>query len=168
MLAVSEKRAGVFKAPLGTKRVWLLPLVLAMLSTPSQAFEPVGEMSGTGQVVDGDGIAIRGIEVRLQGIAAPEDNAHNVAPGGPESTANLRHVAEGQHVRCLLDGTTTRGRPVGVCYVGDLEVNHYQVRTGHARDCPRFSGGRYRNAEAQARSDGRDLSRIYRLPGYCD
>jgi hypothetical protein len=41
------------------------------------------------------------------------------------------------------------------------------VRRGVARDCPRFSEGRYAEAERQAAAEGATIGRIYALPGYC-
>ena len=134
------------------------------------AFETVAIMSGEGRAADGDGVLFGEVEVRLQGIAAPEDNHRKTEPGGKESTENLRQLVDGNLVVCHLDGTVTKGkrkRPVGVCFVGTTEINHHQVLTGHARDCPKFSKGRYQNAETQARLSGADLSQIYPLPGYC-
>jgi len=132
------------------------------------------DIEGIARVIDGDGISVGEIpDIRLQGIAAPEDNGARRERGGPESTANLRALVEGKEVVCRPDGTRTRGRPVAVCYVQGNTPGHgtelglYQIETGHARDCPRFSKGRYAAAEAKARAGGRDLSAIYRLPGYC-
>lgn len=124
------------------------------------------DIEGIARVVDGDGISVGDIpDVRLQGIAAPEKRDL----GGAESTANLRALVEGKAVVCRPDGTKTRGRPVAVCYITGTttELGLYQVETGHARDCPRFSKGCYAAAEAKARAAGRDLSAIYPLPRYC-
>lgn len=41
------------------------------------------------------------------------------------------------------------------------------VRQGLARDCERFSGGRYRAAERQAADEGATIRASYPLPGYC-
>lgn len=128
------------------------------------------DIVGAARVIDGDGISVGDIpDIRLLGIAAPEDNDVRRDPGGPESSANLRALVEGKEVVCRPDGTRTRGRPVAVCYITGttIELGLHQVETGHARDCPRFSKGRYAAAEAKARAGGRDLSRIYPLPGYC-
>lgn len=147
--------------------VAIVALSLCVAGTAAKSISPAGVMEGIADVKDGDGIVIDGIEIRLQGIAAPEDNDFKREPGGPESTANLRLFVEGKFVRCELDGTRTRGRPVGVCYVNRADAGEHQVRTGHARDCARFSGGRYANAERAARAAGSDLSATYPLPGYC-
>jgi hypothetical protein len=41
------------------------------------------------------------------------------------------------------------------------------VHRGLAWDCPRFSGGRYAEAELQAAAAGATIGGIYSLPGYC-
>jgi hypothetical protein len=41
------------------------------------------------------------------------------------------------------------------------------ARQALARDCPRFSGGHYREIE-QAAEGGATIRQIYRLPGYCE
>lgn len=110
---------------------------------------------------------VQGVDIRLQGIAAPEDNGAKREPGGPEATASLGRIVDGKHLTCALDGTTARGRPVAVCTVDGKDVGELQVRAGHARDCPGFSKGRYAAAELAARAT-RDLSAIYPLPGYCN
>lgn len=134
-----------------------------------QEYETVAVLSGIARVRDGDGVLFGDVEVRLQGIAAPEDSPANREPGGPESTANLRALVEGKFLVCHLDGTTggSRYRPVGICYLGDLDIGRHQVATGHARDCPRFSGGRYADAEEAATRASHDLGAIYALPAYC-
>lgn len=135
----------------------LLSLALAATAGAVDLPFPVkGEISGIGGVKDGDGVMIGGVEIRLQGIAAPED----------ASTA-LSGLVMGKPVTCYLDGTTARGRPVGVCHVDGVDVGEVMVRNGFARDCPRYSGGRYADAENLVVKSGRDLSANYPLPRYC-
>lgn len=97
-------------------------------------------ISGVATAKDGDDVIVNGIDIRLQGIAAPEDEP---------------------------DGTKAQGRPVARCYLDWRDIGELQVLAGHARDCPRFSSGRYADEEGSARSAGRDLSAIYPLPNYC-
>ncbi|MCP4406567.1 MAG: thermonuclease family protein [Gammaproteobacteria bacterium] len=144
-------------------------------------FKPIAALWGLATVRDGDGVLFGDVEVRLRGIAAPEDSQKNREPGGPESTENLRDIVEkhktdrGQLMLCHLDGSVTRGRPVGVCFLkypggvgGKMrDIGRLQVEMGHARDCPRFSGGMYADAEKLAKENGQDLSAIYPLPNYC-
>lgn len=135
------------------------------------AFEAAAVLTGRARVVDGDGLRFGRVEVRLRGIAAPEDNAALVAPGGPAATGALVRLADGRQVICQLDGTTTgRGsgnRPVALCMVDGRDLGEAMVLAGLARDCPRYSGGRYAAAERAARAAGRDLAAVYPLPAYC-
>lgn len=129
------------------------------------AQERVATLTGIASINDGDGVLFGRVEVRLQGIAAPELGS----PMGRESYLGLYRLAEGKEVICELDGTTagSKMRPVGVCYVDGIDLGQAQVEAGLARDCPRYSKGRYRAEEERARSRGADLSLTYALPGYC-
>jgi micrococcal nuclease len=125
-------------------------------------------LTGIATAHDGDDIRFGRIQIRLRGIAAPEDYRGKREPGGPEATRHLAELVDGREVICHLDGTTAgRYRPVGVCFLDGQDIGAIQVRAGHARDCPAFSGNRYAAAEADARAAGRDLSRIYALPSFC-
>jgi micrococcal nuclease len=126
------------------------------------AAQPAG-ITGPAFVTDGDTIRVSGLSIRLQGVAAPErDDAD-----GPAAMAFLRKLVEERDVTCVPDGTKTRNRIVAVCYLAGQDVGQLIIQAGYARDCPRFSGGRYAAAEARARAAGRDLSRSYALPSYC-
>ena len=138
----------------------------------ADAKEPIARLSGIAAVKDGDGLLFGDVEIRLRGIAAPEDNHRKRDVGGRASSEHLRALADGQKVVCELDGTVTSDRsakrPVGVCFVESVDLGEAQVASGNARDCPRFSGGLYKSAETSAREAGRDLARVYPLPSYCD
>lgn len=143
----------------------LAPAVMlgALLINPAFGQQAVATLTGIATIQDGDGVLFGQVEVRLQGIAAPElkDNM------GRESYLGLADLAEGKEVVCELDGTTANRRPVGVCYVDGQDIGRQMVLAGLARDCPRYSKGRYRDDEAQAARAGRDLSAVYELPRYC-
>ena len=64
-------------------------------------------------------------------------------------------------------GEFMHDRRVGVCYLEGKDISATVVAAGLARDCPRFSGGRYQQAEAQVAAAGATIGRTYRLPGYC-
>ncbi len=141
-------------------------ILLVMLAGPAAGLETVATIAGHATVKDGDGILFGNVEIRLQGIAAPEQSQF---PVGPDSTDNLARIIAGHDkIWCALDGSTANRRPVGVCFVDGRDVGEMQVRSGHARDCPHFSGGRYLAAEQDAIAHGLDLSRAYPLPGYCE
>jgi hypothetical protein len=74
-------------------------------------------------------------------------------------------LVNGRTLRYELNGERTHDRCVGVCYLEGVDISAEMVRLGVARDCPRFSGGRYRMIEAQAAADGATVGRTYRLPG---
>jgi micrococcal nuclease len=120
----------------------------------------------TGQVThvrDGDTIVVGRMPIRLNGLAAPEADE----PVGAAATQVMIELVQGRTLRCELDGERTHDRCVGVCYLDGQDISEVMVRRGLARDCPRFSGGRYARAERQAAADGSTIGGVYSLPGYC-
>lgn len=132
-------------------------IVLVAFSGPRGAFK------GAAYVIDGDTIAIGSQRFRLNGVAAPE----SYEPGGRAATKWMQQYLAGRVVTCLPNGERSYNRLVAICRVGGRDVGAMIIRAGLARDCPRFSGGRYLADERAARAQGRDLSRRYILPGYC-
>lgn len=117
------------------------------------------EISGTAHVIDGSTVQVitqhEAIKVRL-GIAVPE----NPQSGASKATAFLEQYAEGEPIRCVLDGTRFQNLEDGICYVAGQDVGAALIRAGLARDCPAFSGGRYWPIE---RPEAQKLP----LPDYC-
>jgi micrococcal nuclease len=72
----------------------------------------------------------------------------------------MQDLAEGRTVVCELTGERTRGRRVGACMVDGHDIGGELIEAGLARDCPRFSRGRYAELEPEA-------ARRLPLPGYC-
>jgi micrococcal nuclease len=143
-----------------------LLLCAVVFHSPSTvlAVHPVAQVIGVASVKDGDGLLFGKVEVRLQGVAAPELRD----PYGEESKAALAALVEGKTGFCELDGTVaSSNRPVGVCFIDGVEVGAEMIRLGFARDCPAFSLGRYEALELKARAEGRNLSLLYDLPEYC-
>jgi len=70
-------------------------------------------------------------------------------------------------VTCKLTGEQSHDREIGVCYLDGKDIGETIIEAGFARDCPRFSGGKYRQAEENAKARGDDLSAVYALPPYC-
>jgi len=120
-------------------------------------------MVGRTRVIDGDTIAVAGVTVRLKGVAAPE-TPHSSSPGEPggyEAKAFMEDLAGGRPAICELTGERTWGRRrVGYCSVGGADLGEAIVRAGLARDCPRYSGGRYAEFEPAA-------ARTLSFPSYC-
>jgi endonuclease YncB( thermonuclease family) len=122
-------------------------------------------LRGRADVLDGDTVVVEGISVRLQGVAAPELEHAGLGveqePGGPEAAAFLRDLVEGKPIVCELTGERTHGREVGVCYRDGRDIGAAVIEAGLARNCPRFSRGRYAKLEQPA-------AKSLPLPGYCE
>jgi endonuclease YncB( thermonuclease family) len=142
-------------------RAIVVVLALALTGAASAA----ERLSGRVHVLDGDTIAVGGVTVRLQGVAAPELEHPNLGikqePGGPEAAAFMRRLIEGRIVVCELTGERTHGREVGVCYRDGRDIGAAAIEAGLARDCPRFSQGRYAELE-------RPAAKGLPLPSYCE
>lgn len=133
-------------------------MVEARTSLPAQALAGV-----VTDVRDGDTIEVGSKVIRLHGVAAPERSE----PLGKEAARMLRRLVDGQEVACTPDGTRTRGRIVAVCKVEGEDVGALLIRAGLARDCPRYSKGRYATDEQAAMARGTAIQTIYELPDYC-
>jgi endonuclease YncB( thermonuclease family) len=142
--------------------VWLAVLVAALLAAGAARAAPSAFAGDVTRVRDGDTIEVEGVAVRLQGVAAPERRD----PLGRLAAEAMRDFVLGQRVVCHPDGTRSRDRIVAVCELAGVDLGAYLVRLGLARDCPRFSGGRYRPLEA-ALGDDAPILRLYTLPSYC-
>lgn len=122
----------------------IVGLLFLLASLPAFAQSVV---TGTCLVIDGDTINVINqsgtTKVRLHGIAAPELNQH----GGKEAKEFLERYAEGKPIRCVLNKGNTPKFEIGTCYVGGQDIAAAVVNAGFARDCPRFSGGKYRAME---------------------
>ncbi|WP_349257193.1 thermonuclease family protein [Vitreimonas sp.] len=57
-----------------------------------------------------------------------------------------------QTVRCSIGEQDRYGRRVAQCSVGGTDLGERMVEVGWARDWRRYSGGRYADEEARARS----------------
>lgn len=137
-----------------------LPLLALAITAACNDSEP-SRYDLTGPVThirDGDTIEVAGTPVRLNGLHAPELRD----PYGAEAKAMMARIVSAQEIGCELTGERSYDRVIGVCYGEDgKDVAAKLVAAGLGRDCPRYSGGRYRAAET-------DWARQrFALPGYC-
>jgi len=134
----------------------ILPaLLIALLATPALADRI---LEGRVTVVrDVDTIVVAGTPVRLNGLDGPEVSTRS----GREARTFMTRLVRGETVTCQLNGERTHDRWVGVCYLDGQDIGAIAVANGHALDCRRYSGGRYRELETPAAR-----SRITRA-GYC-
>ncbi|MDQ1081526.1 thermonuclease family protein [Pseudoroseomonas cervicalis] len=131
---------------------------------PRRAAPPAEPFSGRPRVIDGDTLDVAGIRVRMQGIDAFESDQQCSRRGGgrfacgAEARDRLAALIDGREITCTPDGTQTHGRSVAVCTVRqggqEIDLNAAMVRSGLAFDCPRYSRGRYAEAEAEAKEQG--------------
>ncbi len=62
----------------------------------------------------------------------------------------MKRLVGGQIVTCELNGDRTYDRWVGVCFLNGYDIGATAISEGHALDCARHSGGRYRKYETRA------------------
>ena len=123
----------------------ILPaLLIALLAAPALA-DRVLEGRVT-MVRDVDTIVVAGTPVRLNGLDGPETSTQV----GREARTFMTRLVRGQTVTCQLNGERTHDRWVGVCFLNGQDIGAIAVANGHALDCRRYSGGRYRDLETPA------------------
>ncbi len=106
---------------------------------------------------DGDTIKVGPVPIRLEGVSAPEIREHL----GRESKKFMSNLVYGKQVTCNLIGPKTYDRFVGVCFLNGEDIGALLIKNGLARECKRYSRGRYRNLDTtSARSS-------IKLPKYC-
>jgi micrococcal nuclease len=137
-----------------------MKLSLAVLTT-AIALSAFPALSGSmtdfvTHVRDGDTVVVGQQPIRLNGISAPERNED----GGDEATAFMKRLVLGKKVTCVDNGKTTHDRLVAQCYLDGKDIGRLIIAAGLARDCPRYSGGRYVGDETEA-------SRRLPFPRYC-
>ena len=109
------------------------------------------------KVRDEDTVVVSRVPIRPQGAAAPEVKQK----WGRASQEAMQHLIAGERLICELTGEKSWDREIGVCRLDDgTDIGAAIIAQGLARDCPRFSGGRYVEFETEK-------SRTLPLPDYC-
>ena len=140
---------------------------LATSRTPARwqtgAPPATGEVVGRAHVLDGDSIAVAGVPIRVWGIDAPEwrqrcrSNDGRFYRCGRLAFRALVRRLQSAPVRCVPRTRDAFGRVVATCYEGQDDVARWMVARGLALDWPRYSGGAYADAEAEARRAAQGL-----------
>ena len=103
-------------------------------------------------------------DARVTSASPDPDVVGIVAPTplirAPRQKAFLVELVEDQTVVCDLTNERTHGRRVGWCYRQGQDIAEAVIAAGFARDCPRYSGGRYADVEPPQAAD-------LPFPGYC-
>lgn len=108
-------------------------------------------------VRDVDTIEVRNVPIRLNGLDGPELGTRTEDAGKKW----MQKLVLRKPVLCRLSGATTGDRYARTCYPSSGEdIAAMAVAAGLARDCPRYSKGRYRQVET-------DKSRSLPRSSYC-
>lgn len=118
-------------------------VVLAIFGTMVASLEV---SAASFHVRDADTIVVDGTPVRLNGVDAPELGTR----AGQDAKRWLVNYLRGRSISCDLNGERTYDRWVGVCYADGQDIGAAVIAAGHALDCRRYSGGRYRHLETPA------------------
>ena len=104
-----------------------------------------GEIFGVPRITDGDTIKILKKRIRFHGIDAPEKKQICVKNSkeyrcGQEATNALIKKINGKIVVCKVQDKLDRyKRYIGVCFLGDIDLNKWMVRNGYAVAYRRYS-----------------------------
>ncbi|MBA3325051.1 MAG: thermonuclease family protein [Rhodobacteraceae bacterium] len=123
-------------------------------------------LSGRAEVIDGDTIAIAGVEprIRLYGIDAPEGQQTCLNAAGERYLCGSRAadalaslIGRNGRVSCEEQDRDRYDRIVAVCDANGKDMNGELVAQGWALEYRDYSGGRYTDEEAEARQAARGL-----------
>ena len=124
----------------------LVHLACACLLLAAPAFSAEWIKGRVTHVRDVDTIVVNGLPVRLNGVDGPELDER----GGRAAKRWMQDLVLGRPVTCDLNGEKTYDRWVGVCFRGDgRDIGELAIGAGQARDCPRYSDGRYAEFETR-------------------
>ena len=103
------------------------------------------EISGIPNITDGDTIKILNKRIRFHGIDTPEKKQICIKNSreyrcGQEATNALIKKINGKLVTCKVQDKLDRyKRYIGVCFLGDVDLNKWMVRNGYAVAYRRYS-----------------------------
>ena len=136
-------------------RLNFLALVLFLFLNAS------ADIIGEAKITDGDTIIINDIRIRFTGSDAPEsyffgktqtclDGKGHEWECGNAATQKLKELINNQMVRCTDEGQDRYGRTLGICYVGDMDLQAEMVKSGMAVAYLRYSN-RYEKEQNYAK-----------------
>lgn len=138
-------------------------LLLVAIATAAPGPSADLAISGPATVIDGDTIVVQGKHIRLFGIDAPESNQRCTGADrlpyncGGLATSVLEEEIGGAVVNCFVIDVDQYRRLVGVCAANGHDLGEQMVRLGYAIDYVFFSGGRYGEAQEEARAAKRGM-----------
>lgn len=135
----------------------------ALTNTSSSKARQISAHANLTRVIDADTIVVGSTKVRLDGIAAPEMEHRTYSDGRQFMVLLLGKTTQ---VECNLEGRMSHDREIGRCFFVTQDGQRIDpqaeiVKAGLARDCPRYSGGKYKRLETTE-------SKALPLPTYCE
>lgn len=123
---------------------------------------------GVPRIIDGDTLSINSKRIRLHGIDAPEQKQRCTKDGnswhcGRKATEELSRMISGNTIECVWDKRDKYKRLIGICYLGDLNLNANMVKEGWALAYTRYSDD-YVKQEHEARKELRGIWKGEFLP----
>ena len=114
------------------------------------------EIIGIPKIVDGDTVYINNYKIRLEGIDAPEMKQkckreklkissiigytfYEDYYCGEYSKANLETKVKGSNIKCISFTKDRYKRYLAKCFKGEINLNRWMVRNGHAVAYRRYS-----------------------------
>lgn len=131
----------------------LVSLTLTLVALASVSATAQSLLSGRASVVDGDTLDIHGERIRLHGVDSPERDGQCKGVNVYRKAADaLDALIRDKTVSCTIVEKDRYGRTVASCKAGGVDLATEQTTSGWTRDWPRYSQGRYADAEKQARA----------------
>lgn len=140
-------------------------------TSPSNPLPGEGQIVGPAKVVDGDTLEIAGERIRLEGIDAPElgQTCGRAWLGqwscGVAAQSHLARAVADAIVTCVRRGRDKYNRTLGVCFVGDRDLNAQMVESGLAWAFVRYSQA-YVTEEQRAREAKRGIWVGHAIPAW--
>ena len=140
----------------------LVYIIIILISYTSLSYsKEINCASHNVYVIDADTIKLCNVKIRLNGISAAE-RGHVTYKSCKKTVGKI--IADSETVSCILTGDMTYDRHVGICAVTKKDITEDLqqkiIEYGCARDCKRYSSGKYKIFETEA-------SRELPHPNYC-
>ena len=123
---------------------------LLLFSTIFIGINCSADIVGKAKITDGDTIVINDVKIRFTGSDAPESYFFGKTQTclnskgqewecGKAATVKLKELVNNQEVKCSDEGKDRYGRTLGICYVGEIDLQAEMVKSGMAVAYLRYS-----------------------------
>ena len=149
----------------------LFNIILLFFFTISNGFAD-NKIVGKAKVIDGDTIKIKNINIRFGGSDAPESYFKGKTQTclsiitnektfcGKESKMVLKNKISNNLVTCIPENKKDKfNRVIAECYVNSESLSSFMVRSGYAFDFKKYSKGKFKIEEIEAKENNAGLWR---------